>query len=119
VDNETKLREAMKLKDAHVMRPDSMTLERKVDKKGNERLEIRYYDCDAQHLSEVFFFSTPSDAKVFYYNFLRMHHRRPEQKLPITSIDDALRYQALYRLPLFIIARKQEKYWRIREKIFH
>jgi DNA repair protein RadD len=46
----------MAMKDTHVMRPDSMTLEKKVDGKGNERLEVRYYDLDAQHLSEVFFF---------------------------------------------------------------
>jgi DNA repair protein RadD len=118
IDEETKLRDAMAAKDAHVMRPDSMTLERRVDKKGNERLEIRYFDLNAQHLSEVFFFSSPQDAKIFYYNFLRMHYRLPGQKLAVQTIDEALEHRAQYRLPLFIIARKQERYWRIREKIF-
>ncbi len=118
VDDEAKIREAMTLKDAHVMRPDSMILEKKVDKKGNERLEIRYYDLDAQHLSEVFFFTSPSDPKVFHYNFLRMHNRLPGKPLEIRTIEDAIAHQHLYRLPLYVIARKQKPYWKIREKIF-
>jgi DNA repair protein RadD len=118
VDEQAKIREAMSAKDAHVMKPDSMTLERRVDKKGNERLEVRYYDLNAQHLSEVFFFTHPQDAKVFYYNFLRMHLKRPELDLRIESIDAAVAAKEQFRLPIFIIARKQERYWKIREKIF-
>jgi DNA repair protein RadD len=117
-DDETRLREWIALRDTHVMRPDQMTFERKVDKKGRERLEIRYYDLNAQHLSEVFFFENPNDAKVFYYNFIRMHHRTPGVRLEVRSIDDALRHRDKFRLPLFVLARKQEKYWRIREKLF-
>lgn len=118
VDDEARLRQAFAMKDAHVMQPDSMTFERKTDKKGNERLEVRYYDLNAQSLSEVYFFNTPQDSKVFYYNFLRMHNRLPERRLEITSIDDAIAQQDFFRLPLFVIARKQEKYWKIREKMF-
>ncbi len=118
IDDEAKIREAMSLKDAHVMQPDSMTLEKKVDKRGVERLEIRYYDLNAQHLSEIYFFGSSQDLKVFYYNFLRMHNRLPERKLEITSIDEAVRHRELFRLPLYVIARKQKQYWRIREKVF-
>ncbi len=118
IDDEAKLRQALAFKDAHVMQPDSMTFERKVDKQGKERLEIRYYDLNAQSLSEVYFFESPQDAKVFHYNFSRMHNRLPERKLKIECIDDALRDQQLFRLPLYIIARKQERYWKIREKLF-
>jgi DNA repair protein RadD len=118
VDDQAKLKEALAMKDAHVMRPDSMTFEKRRDKKGSERLEIRYYDLNAQSLSEVYFFNTPQDSKVFHYNFARMHHRLPGQRLKIESIEDAINHQSVFRLPLFIIARKQEKYWKIREKVF-
>lgn len=118
VDDEAKLREAMSLKDAHVMQPDTMTFERKVDAKGVERLEIRYYDLNAQALSEAYWFSTPNDPKIFYYNFVRMHNRLPEHELRIGSIDEALELQNKFRMPLFVIARKQGKYWKIREKVF-
>jgi DNA repair protein RadD len=118
VDDDAKLKAAAAAKDTHVMRPDTMILERKIDAKGTERLEVRYYDLDAQHLSESFFFQTATDAQVFYYNFVRMHHKAPGLPLTITSVSDALRHQHLFRLPLFIIARKQKPFWKIREKVF-
>ncbi len=118
IDDETRVRNALAAKDTHVLRPDSMTFERKTDKKGGERLEIRYYDLDGKFLTESFFFSNANDPKVFYYNFVRMHLKRPELKLWISSIDEALRYKLFFRTPIFVIARKQDKYWRIREKVF-
>ncbi|MBO9667930.1 MAG: DEAD/DEAH box helicase [Bdellovibrio sp.] len=118
VDNDKKLKEAMALKDAHVLRVDSMTFTKGQDKKGNERLEIRYYDVDAKALSEYFYLRTPEDGRAFYFNFIRMHNRRPEQKIFVKSVDDVLKNQAKFRPPLFVIARKQKAFWAIREKIF-
>jgi len=118
VDDDAKLKEAMSLKDAHVMSPDSMIFEKKTDKKGNERLEIKYYDLNAQALSEIYFFSSPQDEKIFFYNFSRMHNRTPEQRLKVVSIEDAIQQREKFRLPLFVIARKQGQYWKIREKMF-
>lgn len=118
VDHDKKLREAMALKDAHVMRPDSMSFEKRFDKKGNPSLEVKYYDYDGEFLREFFYMSSRSDLQRFYYNFMRMHLRIPERKVPIASIDDVLKNQHLFRLPMFIIARKKKHYWEIREKIF-
>ena len=117
-DNDTKLKEAMASKDAHVMKPDTMTFEKKTDQQGRTRLEIKYYDLDAQFLSEIFYFNSESDSKVFYYNFVRMHHKRPEISLEISTIEEAILHQKKFRLPLYIIARKQKHFWKIREKIF-
>jgi DNA repair protein RadD len=118
VDNDKKLREAMALKDAHVMRPDSMMFEKSHDKKGNERLEVRYYDYDGEFLREFFYISSPGDARAFYYNFMRMHLRLPERQVEIRSVDEALAARPLFRLPMFVIARKKTYFWQIREKIF-
>ena len=118
VDDDAKIRDAMSLKDAHVMKPDTMVLEKKIDKKGLERLEIRYYDLSGQFVSEVYFFNKESDSKVFYYNFIRMHNKLPQHRLAVTSINDAVNLQKNFRLPLYVIARKQGLYWKIREKIF-
>lgn len=118
VDNDKKLKEAMSLKDAHVMRVDSMTFAKGQDKKGTTRLEIRYYDADAQSLREYFYLNTPEERRAFYFNFIRMHNRLPEKRLPIQSIDDVLKIQQHFRLPMFVIARKQKHYWSVREKIF-
>jgi len=118
IDDETKLKAATAAKDTHVMRPDTMLFERKVDPKGGERLEIRYYDLDAQHLTESFYFDDSTAAHVFYYNFIRMHHKNPGTPITISSPSEAIRHQHLFRLPLFIIARKQKGYWKVREKVF-
>lgn len=118
VDDDTKLQRAMALKDAHVMKPDTMVFDKKVDQRGLERLEVRYYDLDGQHLSEIFYLNNPNDAKVFYYNFMRMHARLPERRLEIGTVDEAIRARGKFRIPLYVIARKQARWWRIREKIF-
>ncbi len=118
IDDAVKLREALALTDAHVMKPDSMVFEKRVDKKGLERLEIRYYDLDGQHLSEVFFFDSPTSPKVFHLNFIRMHTRLPGKELQIVSIDQAIENRSRFRSPLFVIARKQGQFWKIREKVF-
>lgn len=118
VDPDTTLREAIEMDDAHVMRPDSMSFEKTVDKKGSERLEVRYYDLDANRLSEYFYLNNPADFKAFYYNFIRMHHRTPERKLEVKSADDVIHLAHRFRLPLFVIARKQKHFWKVREKVF-
>ncbi len=118
VDNDKKLRDAMSLKDAHVMRPDSMVFDKTADKKGNERLEIRYYDHDGEYLREFHYLNSESDARAFYYNFLRLHQRVPEKPVEVRTADDVLGQLHLLRMPLFLIARKKTHYWQIREKIF-
>jgi DNA repair protein RadD len=118
VSDEEKLRNARAEKKMHIMRPDSMQLSQSLDKQGRDRLEIRYYDYDGHYLSEYFYLSTENDAKVFFYNFIRMHHRTPEKKLFIQSPREAMLLKHRFRLPLFIIAEKQKNWWRVREKIF-
>ncbi len=118
VDADTKLKQARLSKGAHILKPDSIELEERIDKRGKTYLQVRYYDFDAKYLAENHYFETESDIKKFNVNFLRSHMRRPEFELPIESVSDAIRCQPLYRMPAFLIARKQGKFWRITEKIF-
>lgn len=118
VDNDKKLKEAMLLKDAHVMRVETMTFRESFDKKGVSRLEVHYYDVDAKVLKEFFYINTPQDARIFYFNFIRMHNRLPEQQISVRSVADVFSMQSRFRQPLYVIARKQKHFWTIREKIF-
>jgi DNA repair protein RadD len=118
IDADAKLKQAKLSKNAHVLTPDRITFEERKDKNSNPYLEVRYYDYDAQYVSEAHFFSNPSSIKKFNINFLRSHLRRPELAIEITSPQEAIRYQALFRLPAFVIARKQEQFWKITEKVF-
>lgn len=118
IDADAKLKQARLSKNAHVMTPDKITFEERKDKNSNPYLEIRYYDLDAQYISEAHFFSNASSIKKFNINFLRSHLKRPELAMDFTSPAEAIRFKSLYRLPVFIIARKQDKFWKITEKIF-
>jgi DNA repair protein RadD len=118
IDADAKLKQARLSKNAHVMTPDRITFEEKIDKNSNPYLEIRYYDFNAQYLSEVHFFNNPTAIKKFNINFLRSHLRKPELAVELQTPNDVIRFKSLYRLPAFIIARKQDKYWKITEKIF-
>jgi DNA repair protein RadD len=118
VDAEAKLKQARLSKNAHVLTPDRITFEERQDKNFKPYLEIRYYDLDAQYVSEAHFFNHPSSLKKFNINFLRSHLRRPELADEFRTPQDVLKYQKLFRLPAFVIARKQDKFWKITEKVF-
>lgn len=118
IDADAKLKQAKLSKNFHVMTPDNITFEERKDRNSNPYLEIRYYDLDAQYISEAHFFNNPMSIKKFNINFLRSHLRRPELAIEFSTPAEVIKYKALLRLPSFIIARKQDKFWKITEKIF-
>lgn len=118
IDADAKLKQAKLSKNSHVLTPDRITFDERKDKNSNPYLEIRYYDYDAQYVSEAHFFSNPSSIKKFNINFLRSHLKRPELAVEIKTPNDVIKNQHLFRLPAFVIARKQDKFWKITEKVF-
>ncbi|MBC7384968.1 MAG: DEAD/DEAH box helicase [Cryobacterium sp.] len=118
IDADAKLKQAKLSKNAHVLTPDRITFEERKDRNLNTYLEIRYYDFDGQYISEAHFFGNPSSIKKFNINFLRSHLKRPELASEFKSPFDVVQYQSLFRLPSFVIARKQDKFWKITEKVF-
>ncbi len=118
VDADSKLKQARLSKNAYVLKPDSVEFNQKFDKNGNEFLEVRYYDFDAQSLSEIHYLNNQTSLKKFNINFLRSHIKRPELGLEMSNPSEVVQYQKLLRTPSYIIARKQGKFWKITEKIF-
>lgn len=118
LDADSKLKQAKLSKNTHILTPEKITFEEKIDKNSNPYLEIRYFDCDAQYLSEVHFFNNPTAIKKFKINFLRSHLKRPEIEMNIVKPTDLIENQKKLRLPVFVMARKQDKYWKITEKVF-
>ena len=118
IDPDAILKDAMSLKDAHILRCDSMTFERDTDKQGNSRLEVRYYDLDGEYLSEYFYFDSYSRRQGFYYNFVRCHIRNAGATFDVQSLEQVYLCIKLFAKPRFIVARKVHTFWKIREKIF-
>lgn len=118
IDADEKLKQARLSKDAHVLTPDSIEMLERIDKNGNPYLQVKYYDYDANALSEMHYLNNATSLKKFSVNFLRSHLRRPELTLNIRSVGEVVAMQSRLRMPAFIIARKLGKFWKITEKIF-
>lgn len=118
IDADAKLKQAKLSKDSHILRPDSITLEERLDKNGNPFIEIKYFDYDAQYFAEYHYLNNPTSLKKFNIDFLRSHMKRPELRLNINSTQEVIKNRDQFRMPAFIIARKQGKFWKITEKIF-
>lgn len=118
IDADSKLKQAKLSKNAHVLSPDSVKMEERIDKRGTNFLDIKYFDCDGKYLSEIHYLNSAVNFKKFNINFLRSHMKRPELSQHFSNVGDVIRYQKLLRVPKFIIARKQDKFWKITEKIF-
>ena len=85
IDADSKLKQAKLSKNAHVLKPDSVTYEKRKDKNGNDYLEIKYFDYDAKYLRESYYLNNPTSKMKFNINFLRSHMRRPELEITFDS----------------------------------
>lgn len=112
IDPDDQLRDALKLKDAMVIRCAGITMG------GNDsKLRITYHGEDGEELSESFDFGKPAQRNVFNKLFGR---RLANSQAPqaFSKVEEALEVQALLTAPDFVIARKQKHYWQVQERIF-
>ncbi len=122
IDPDDKLKDALKLKDAMVIRCAGMTLSIHTDKpahpeKTGHKLKITYHGEDGEELKESFDFAKPTQRAVFNRLFGR---RLGKGQTPETfsKIDEVMQKQSLLSAPDFVIARKQKYYWQVQDRIF-
>ncbi|WP_029652631.1 DEAD/DEAH box helicase [Marinobacter daepoensis] len=112
IDPDDQLRDALKLKDAMVIRCAGVSL-------GVEgtKLRITYHGEGGEELRESFDFSKPAQRTVFNKLFGRRfaHGQAPKT---FSHADEVLDMQALLPAPDFVIARKQKHYWQVQERVF-
>jgi DNA repair protein RadD len=112
IDPDDQLRDALKLKDAMVIRCAGISLT--VD---GSKLRITYHGEDGEELSESFDFSKPGQRTVFNKLFGRRFANSQAPKV-FSSANEVLELQALLPAPDFVIARKQKHYWQVQERVF-
>jgi len=112
IDPDDQLRDALKLKDAMVIRCAGMTLSA-----HDSKLKITYHGEDGEELSESFDFGKPAQRAIFNRLFGR---RLAQSRAPQTfnKLAEVLEVQALLPAPDFVIARKQKHYWQVQERVF-
>ncbi|WP_194090479.1 DEAD/DEAH box helicase [Vibrio hibernica] len=123
VDPDKKLRDALNLKDALVFECTDMQFDVHKDTNGKSQLKITYLGDsteEKQHaqVHEFWPLTTKKQKQNFADQFVRPHladrHRPFEESSPTKVVN----HQHRFRLPLFIIARKSGRFWKIRDKIF-
>ncbi|WP_251977661.1 DEAD/DEAH box helicase [Salinicola avicenniae] len=118
VDPDDKLRDALKLRHAKVLRVSGMQLQATTNGRGLPRLKVVYHDEDGETLEEWFGLETPAQQHVFERVFLREHLRAPGSGWRPVSAEEVAREAHRLRAPDFAIARKTGRHWRVDEKLF-
>lgn len=118
VDADDKLRDALRLKDARVLRVSGMQLEATHNGRGLERLKVTYHDEDGATLCEWFALETPPQRAAFAAVFLRDHLRAPGLGWRPASAREVIDGERRLRAPDFVIGRRVGRHWQVREKLF-
>ena len=115
IDPDQLLKNALKLKDALVLRCSGMLMI--ADPKNDKRLKITYFDEDGCEVAESFNFGHQGSRQAFNTQFGRRFNQgnQPQQ---FNHRELVLAQAALVVAPDFVIARKQKHYWQIKQKIF-
>ncbi len=116
IDPDDQLRDALKLKDAMVIRCAGITLNAH-DSNNASKLKVTYHAEDGEELSESFDFSKPAQRTIFNKLFARRlaNGQAPEE---FSTLAEVMEVQALLPAPDFVIARKKKHYWQVQERIF-
>lgn len=112
IDPDDQLRDALKLKDAMVIRCAGITLS-----VGGSKLKITYHGEDGEELSESFDFSKPAQRTIFNKLFGR-RFANGQAPRTFSKAGGVLEMQPLVPTPDFVIARKQKHYWQVQQRIF-
>ncbi|MEC7729304.1 MAG: DEAD/DEAH box helicase [Pseudomonadota bacterium] len=112
IDPDDQLRDALKLKDAMVIRCAGISLVA-----DGSKLKITYHGEDGEELGESFDFSKPGQRAVFNKMYGRRFANSQAPK-EFSSADEVLELEALLPAPDFVIARKQKHYWQVQERVF-
>ncbi|MCP4597855.1 DEAD/DEAH box helicase [Neptuniibacter sp.] len=112
IDPDDQLRNALKLKDAMVIRCAGVTFGA-----SNGKLQICYHGEEGEELKESFNFDNHAQRKLFNQLFGR---RMAAGQAPTTfnTADEVINQQANLTHPDFVVARKQKHYWQVQERIF-
>jgi DNA repair protein RadD len=118
VDPDKKLREAMQLKDAMIIKCSAMNLLPGKNKFGKAQLKVTYSGDNDMQLHEFWPLSTKAQKSEFLKKFISVHlidrHHPFTEAAPTKVVKNAHRL----RSPEVIIARKSGRFWIIRDKLF-
>ena len=115
-DPDDKLRAALNLKDALVLRCSGLSASRL--NVNSELLKLTYFDEDGASCDEIFDFSHRGSRYIFNQQFGKRSASGTHPK-DYLSVDEVVTEQYDLVAPDFVIARKNKKYgWKVADKLF-
>ncbi|MCG3760787.1 DEAD/DEAH box helicase [Vibrio cincinnatiensis] len=118
VDPDKKLKEALNLKDALVFACLSMELSVHKDNQGKNHLKVTYQGENNALVHEFWSLTTIKQKATFKQRFVRPHLADKHRPFTAASPSKIVENQHRFRPPQFVIARKEGRFWRLRDKIF-
>ncbi|PKF60698.1 ATP-dependent helicase [Psychromonas sp. psych-6C06] len=118
VDPDKKLREAMNLKDAMILKCVDMQLVATKNRFDKLQLTVSYFSEDNSEIKQVWQLSTVAQKKLFLRQFIQPHlidRHRPFIESAPTKV---IRNQHRLRHPDVVIAHKEGRFWKVRDKLF-
>ncbi|WP_375055499.1 DEAD/DEAH box helicase [Zobellella sp. DQSA1] len=117
VDPDKKLKEALALKDALVLRCAGLSLEAGSGKYGPS-LKVTYHDEDGTAVSAWYPFDDKGKRGRFFNDFVQPHWPAPGLEPNFTTLAEVLASAGRFRHPDFVIARQHKRSWQVKEKLF-
>ncbi|MCL6268705.1 DEAD/DEAH box helicase [Sansalvadorimonas sp. 2012CJ34-2] len=117
-DPDDKLRDALNLRNVTVIRCSYMAMSQDKGKAGLPRIKISYFDEEGLEICEYFYLDTPAQQGAFYHKFGKLHQINRGEPFRAVSPEQVVSESKKFRKPDFVIAEKDKRHWRIREKIF-
>jgi len=117
VDPDKKLREALKLKDAMIIRCDQMQLEATKNKHGKNQLKVTYFGSGGQ-ISEFWQLTTAKQKALCLQHFIQPHLIDRFRPFTESSVTKIINNEHRLQPPDVVIANKVGRFWQVRDKLF-
>lgn len=118
VDPDKKLKEALSLKDALVLYVTRMQLQNHQNKEGKSSLKVSYFDAQGAEIAEYWSLQTKAQKQKFLNLFVPPHLVDRHRAFTETTVNKVLQQAHRFQPPEAIIARKDGRFWQIRDKLF-
>lgn len=118
VDPDKKLREAMNLKDAMILKCVDMRLDATKNRFDKPQLSVTYIGDNKGEIKQTWQLATKAQKKLFLQQFIAPHlidRHRPFNDSAPTKV---MANQHRLRHPEIVIAHKDGRFWKVRDKLF-
>lgn len=118
VDPDKKLRDAMNLKDAMILKCTDMVLEAGKSRFDKPQLTVIYQGENGAEIKQVWQLATKIQKRNFLQQFIQSHLIDRHREFTESAPTKVLKNQHRLRHPDIVIAYKEGRFWKVRDKLF-